>query len=305
MAFDLHQYQSLRETAGLLDLSGRGKLEVSGQDRVSFLHNILTQDIEAVKTGGTAYAALLSATGKILADMNVFAFEDSLVLDAEAGLEKKLAGLLDKFLITEDVSFRDITADSLHLAIEGPKASLFTKELRMPVFEMARGMTGKKSFHILAAKRDGEILKNELQKRGAELAGPETVETARVEWGWLRYGIDIGEDVSLPETGLEDFAASETKGCYPGQEVVARTKTYKGWKRKFTGLLLPAENVPGTIVYSGDKEAGKITSSCFSPALKKNIALALVDYASLQQGGLTVRASGIAAPAKAVPLPFL
>ncbi len=273
---DEHQYHSLKHIAGLLDLSGRGKIEVAGKDRVEFLNNILTQDIKSLKPGQCAYSALLTATGKVIADMNVFVFEDNITLDTEPSVEKKLFQSLEKFLITEDVMLRDITSETMHLAIEGPKAAMFITNIGVPVFTMPRGMTGKIAFHILAARGEGEILKAELQKRGAELISAEVQETARIEAGWLRYGVDMDENVTLSETGLDDIAASETKGCYPGQEVVARTKTYKGLQRKMVRVRLTGNELPKTgekILSAEGKEIERITSACFSPEDGKTIAL--------------------------------
>lgn len=261
-------YKALKETAGLLNLTGRGKIEVSGNDRVQFLHNILTQDIKNLKPGQSAYAALLSAPGKILADMNVFVFENNLVLDTEPGIEKKLLELLDKFLITEDVTLKDVTAQTAHLALEGPQARPFTGKECFS-FPMMRGMTGKTAFHCLSP--------DAARKPDAVQVNMEILETARIEWGWLRYGIDMDESVSLPETGLDALAASETKGCYPGQEVVARTNTYKGWQKKLVRLILEGKALPKSgerILSAEGKDIGWITSACFSPQRGKNIALA-------------------------------
>ncbi len=281
------EYTALKKSAGLLDLSARGKIEVSGSDRVSFLHNILTQDIKNLQPGQSTYAALLSAPGKVLADMNVFVFENQLVLDTEPGLEKKLLPLLDKFLITEDAVLKDITAETAHLAVEGPKA-VIPADLKFPFFSMLRGMTGPKAFHSIMPKSEARAVKEALICAGAVNAGPEALEIARIEWGWLRYGIDMDETVSLSETGLDEISASETKGCYPGQEVVARTKTYKGLQKKMVRLILNGKNLPKNgeeILSAEEKNIGRITSACYSEETGKNIALGYVAKGFFEKDG--------------------
>ncbi len=276
------EYRAAREKAALIDLSERGKIEVTGADRVSFLHNILTNDIKTLKTGAFCPAALLSAAGKVLALMNVWKFEDKIVLDTDPGFEEKLLGLLDKFLITEDAALRKATSEYAHFLIKGPKVS----EILLSFPHAVRRESTSWGFPAKASGNDiallvktlaGKALYKSLIEAGAVPIGPETAEILRIEEGILRYGVDVTEEVSLPETGLDETYASETKGCYPGQEVVARTKTYKGLQRKMTGFVIPrlsapvilsaAKNLRALRVYSGEKEIGWITSACISPVL--------------------------------------
>ena len=231
----------------------RGKIEVTGTDRVSFLHNILTNDIKNLKPGESCPAALLSAPAKVLALMKVRKLEDKIMLETDPDFEEKLPGLLEKLIITEDVRL--------------------------------------------------EILK------GAD-AVPVEAEITRIERGILRYGVDVTEEVSLPETGLDDTYASETKGCYPGQEVVARTKTYKGLQRKMTGLFLPPSgtrnDLPqnGDKIYSGEKEIGWITSACVSPKFG-GIALGYAAKGFFEKPcEVEIKTASGLLKAKTCPLPF-
>ncbi len=265
MSFE-SEYRALRETAGLIDLSSRGKIEVTGPDRVEVLQNILTQDVAPLKPGQSAYAALLTATAKVLADMNVFVFQDRAVLDTEPGVEKKLPALLEKFIIMEDASVKDATAGTTHLALEGPAAEKIAADLPGG-FPMMRGFTGKPAFGFIVSKDEKEKIKSKILKRGAVEIGQEAFEAARIENGWLRYDVDMDESTPLPETGLDAVAASGTKGCYPGQEVVARTETYKGLLRKMVRLKFREGNVKaGDKIFSGEKEIGRITSACRLPS---------------------------------------
>lgn len=247
----LRQYEAARRLGTWTDLLDRGKIKVTGNDRVPFLHNILTQDIQSLKPGESSQATLLSATGKVFAYFEVRVEADAIWLLTEPGFEKKWVPLFEKFVITEDV--------------------------KLEILE------------ILYARKESAF-------------SPEVLEILRIEDGILRYGIDMNEEVTLSETGLDKIAASETKGCYPGQEVVARTKTYGGLQRKITGLILetktqtgdrhevPLVPVPcllpqrGAKIYSGEEEIGWITSACESIALKKGIALGYLKKGFFEEG---------------------
>jgi folate-binding protein YgfZ len=294
----------------IFDFSSRGKIEVRGEDRVSFLHNLLTNDIEALKPGQGCYAFLLNAQAKILADMHVLLFTDHVLLDTEPGVQDKLLGLLEKYIITEDVSLADVSKQYFHWAFEGPKTADLLKKWGLSLDRrgshaahaygeaVVMHWTSLHGAHLLTRdKQSAEKAVREAQALGFYPAGEDLFETLRIEHGHLRYGKDMNENIALPETGLDACAASETKGCYPGQEVVARTNTYKGWQKKAVRLLLEGTNVPaaGTPVLDlSGKEAGKITSACWSPQAGRPCAIALISKGYFDLGtnlpGAEVRA---------------
>ena len=316
------QYLATKNTAVLFDFSSRGKLKVRGSDRISFLNSILTHDIKNLKTGNGCYAALLTAPAKVLADMNVYVFEDHVLLDVEAGVEAKLAGLLDKYIITEDVTIENTTPQTAHFSVEGPQAEAVLHALtgnKPPLKEfehfkagnievIKRSFTGLPAYQILTGKDTSKIIREGLAKAGAVQTDLDIWEILRIEGGWLRYGIDMDEEISLPETGLDDIAASETKGCYPGQEVVARTKTYKGLRRKITKFIFvtsdkrqetkknsshvtsyhpPVTCMPerGSEIYSQDGNAiGKVTSAEFIPGTDKGAGIGLIEKGFFDSG---------------------
>ena len=267
------EYEAFQKSAALLDFSGHCRFEISGNDRVSFLHNILTQDIKNIKPGESARSCLLNAQGKILADMEVYVFEDKIILDAEAILEKKIPEILEKYLITEDAAIKNVSNELAHLAVEGPLSGDFKMDIP-GVFPKA--FTGKTGFHFLLPEKETASLITGFLKKGLQPAGMQSFEAARIAAGYLRYGIDMDETVTLPETGLDAAAASETKGCYPGQEVVARTNTYKGHQKKIAQFLLEGESAPqhGEKIYDrAGNEAGWITSAAVLPGTRKIAAL--------------------------------
>ncbi|MBI3316648.1 MAG: aminomethyl transferase family protein [Candidatus Omnitrophica bacterium] len=295
------EYHAVRKAVGLIDQSYRGKIEVTGKDRAAFLHRMLSNDIQNLGLGNGCYAALLTATGKILMDMNVLVFANSILLGVDMGMEKRLISHLNKYLINEDVKLRDITEDFALLALQGPRSEALAHTLfpgpfpelskrqhgnfhmgdvEVTVIRISR--TGEWGYHLTVAKENAMRVAERVmvvgKLYGLQPVGHGTSEILRIEAGVLRYGIDVDEDISLPETGLEGLAASETKGCYPGQEVVARVKTYGGLQRKMTGFVFERGPLPGSgnKVLKNGLEAGWITSACFSPTLGKGIALGYV-----------------------------
>lgn len=291
------EYQSVLKQQALYDCSSLGKVKVSGGDRINFLHNILTQDIKALRPGTGALAALLSGSGKVLMLMEVHAFPEHFVLIVETGMAEKTISLLDKYLITEDVQLEDVTAQ---FTLTETQIVISSEYSLTPVL-------GSQKFLIPNTKAEnftqGLIAENSLSP-----VGYKTMEIVRVEKGIRRYGIDITEDTLLPETGLEDFSVSETKGCYPGQEVVARIKTYHGLNRKFMGLILdsktPAKNGDKLIDLAAEKEAGWISSSAFSPAMGKLVALGYLTKDFFEEGREVLVQGEKAFRALTVALPF-
>lgn len=322
--------EAVRKGVGLLDLSFRGKIEVSGRDRVPFLHRVLSNDIQGLGLGKGTYATLLNAQGRILADMNVYVFANTVLLEVEGGLEEKVIGCLQKLHVTEDLEIKNVTEDWILLSLEGPKSEplvgafihgpvMVVEEfshtnfllLDTPATLIRRSVSGEKGFHILIPRDRGEAIAKRIMEvgrlYGISLVGMSAYEILRIEAGIPRYGIDMDESVLLPETGLESTAASETKGCYPGQEAVARIKTYGGLNRKLCGLIFDKEGLPknGDKVLKDKKEIGFITSACHSPTLGKGIALAYLKKSYFEnEMQVLINSASKPIPAKTTPLPF-
>lgn len=326
------EYGAAMKGCGLLDLSARGKFKITGEDRVLFLHNILTQDIKSLKSWEGCSAALLTSTAKVLLCMNLLYFDDFLYIDFESGIEEKARELFDRHLITEDVSFADITERDSLLLVTGPRSvelmrHIFGKraeelasygdhrhveldEIWMTAVCLSR--TDLPQFALLVRNNHAEYTARMILERcrnfGIVPLGTEAYKAICMERGLLRHTVDITEEISLPETGLEETLVSTDKGCYPGQEVVARTETYSGLKQKLAGLILEGNKRPaaGDAVLDGDLVVGSVTSACMSPALGKVIAVALLkkDYFEAKR---PVRVKTPDGPADAVttPLPFI
>ena len=288
------EYKAAHHAAILLDRSHHGKIFVRGADHIEVMQNILSQDIAALKSGQSCLAALLSAPGVVLRLMEVYRREGELLMIVEPGLALGTIEMLQRYVITEDVRFEDASHEFVWLALRGPKSN----QILSAVISSPQGEKSPKSGDFSATPRNDRLevfatawpqdkginflIKNEgaeerVQKilakgkaAGLKPAGYDAAEILRVEAGIPREGADISGEIRLPETGLDDLAASETKGCYPGQEVVARTKTYGGPAKKLVRLEFDGENAPapGDKIMKDGKEIGWVTSAVFLPGEK-------------------------------------
>lgn len=269
----------------LADYSFFGKVRVTGKDRAAVLHNVLTQDIKHLSPDRHAPAALLSNTGKILMLMEVFALPDSFILVVEKDLAQKTLALIDRYVITEDVKLEEATQDY--------------------AFFQSFGMTFEK---FLIPKDQTQPAIKGLYSQGFEPVNDVAAEMLRIEAGILRYGSDMDEETVLPETGLEKSVVSTTKGCYPGQEVVARIETYGGLHRKICGFIFEGSALtkPGSKVYADAvKEIGWITSAAFSKNLGQGVALGYLKKGHFEKNlEVAIRSEETWIEAKTTRLPF-
>jgi folate-binding protein YgfZ len=280
-------YQALRERAAWLDVSERGKLRATGQDRARLLHAMTTQHVEQMKPGEGAYAFFLNAQGRILADVNLFCFEDSFLLDTEPETRQKLFEHLDRYIIADDVALADETDATAAIAVEGPQALKLLESLGAPLPEapytwtawgsrsIARvSSTGAEGVCIFTTTGDKPALLAQLHVVGAS---EEDVRIVRLEHGRPRYGDEITERYLVQETAQLQ-AVSFTKGCYLGQEIVERVRSRAQIHRVLRRLELDITEppAPGVKLKNGDADAAEIASAAFSPALGKVVALAYV-----------------------------
>jgi len=261
-----------------------------GADRARLLHALTTNHIQQLKPGQGCYAFFLNAQGHIQADANLFCLEDRFLLDTEPETREKLLRLVDKYIIADDVTLADVTETLASVAVEGPRAAQLLSGMGAPAPEqdyahaawgdarIARAsVTGEPGFRIFmpAEARTDWIAR--LESAGASRATAEDARIVRLEHGKPRYGDDIF-DTTLPQETQQMHAVHFTKGCYLGQEIVERIRSRGHVNRllvklEFDGTELPAK---GAKVFADSAEAGEITSSAFSPALGKIVALAYV-----------------------------
>ncbi len=327
------EYDALQTTAGVIDLSFRGRLCLAGADRTRFLHGQVTNDINKLKPGQGCYAALVSAKGKIESDLNIYSLENELLLDFEPGLTTSLLSRFEKFIIADDVQVIDVAADYALLSIQGPRADSVIAavglELAIPAQPLSFSAVKDATFGELYCMRISRgpatgldlfvptasmpVIAGKLvtaaREQGGRACGWQALELTRIEAGIPRFGQDMEETNLASEAGIEQRAISYTKGCYIGQEVISRIRAFGQVAKSLRGLRLdgPADALPqkGSKLTANEKEVGYITSAIFSPRLQGNIALGYVRREHNQIGTeLVVRSGDKRIAARIVTLPF-
>jgi folate-binding protein YgfZ len=297
-------YDRLREAAGLVDRSYRGKLRLTGGEAAEYLQGQVTNDVEGLAPGTGCYAALLSHKGKMVADMRVLRGEDFLWLDTEPAALPVMLRNAQMYGIGRDVRAEEVTGEYAILSLIGPAArdalDVAPPEAEHAWVEGEHGMyvATDAGVDVICPAAEAGAARAAL---GVEPVADEAAECLRIESGRPRLGIDIGPETIPEEAGLNERAVSFTKGCYVGQETVARLH-YKGKpNRRLRGLRLsePAEN--GDEVRLGDRVLGTVGSVTVSPT-HGPIALAVLRREA--GPGDTVKVGATAADAVVADLPF-
>jgi tRNA-modifying protein YgfZ len=283
-------YEALRKGAAWLDLSGRGKIMLSGEDRARLLHAMTTNHVQQLAPGGGCYAFFLTTQGRILADVNILCRPDHFLLDVEPETREKIFQHLDRYIIADDVTLEDVTASTATIALEGPKSIEVLQAAGAPVPEVeyasaewgsrlvARlNSTGSIGFFVFAPQADKEELVAELEAAGAVAADAEAFRVVRLENGKARYGEDLSERF-LAQEANQPHALHFSKGCYLGQEIVERVRSRGQIHRVLKPLVLEVKEPPavGAKLTIGDATMAEITSAAYSPALDKVVALGYV-----------------------------
>jgi folate-binding protein YgfZ len=319
------EYRAARDGAALFDRSVLGKVSVTGRDRLAFLQGMLTNDVKGLAPGQGAPAAFLDAHGKVMALLVVYATADRVLIELPASLTEKTLLTLDRYLISEKAYFESVDEVFAILSLQGPAArgrleGLAGVALDLPPYGHAEvAIAGAPvrvinrpegpgpGFHCWVGAELAGAVRAALERAGAVPAGPETLQVLRVEAGQPWYPDDVDDSVILPETRLEALV-SYTKGCYIGQETVARVK-YRGHvNRALSGLLLEGDRVPahGARVTAEGKDVGRVTSAVRSVALGRPIALGYVRREHFEPGSaVTVVDAAGELPARVVALPFV
>jgi len=240
---------------GVADVSReRVRLGVSGVDRVDFLHGQCTNDIKRLRPGESCYAAFLNAKGKMRGEGQVICSDDSFLLEVNPGL----APSLEKFIITEDVTIEDVSASLGEWLVIGGKVGEVPEQV--VAFQHPLGWVV-----ISEGPMTATISADEL-------------EVLRIEAGMPKWGMDMDENTIPNEAGLEARAISYDKGCYIGQETIARIKTYGHVNRRLVQMAVAGESVPahGDKLFVDGREVGQVTSAARSLRLGKPLALGYV-----------------------------
>ncbi|MEQ1883801.1 MAG: glycine cleavage T C-terminal barrel domain-containing protein [Bryobacteraceae bacterium] len=300
-------YSALHEHAAWIDLSARGRIRVSGDDRARLLHAMTTQHIQQMRPGDGAYTFFLNAQGRILADAWVFCFEDHFLLDTEPETRARIYEHLDRYIIADDVAVEDVTAQMASIAVEGPSAGAVLESLgaTLPSNDgalqrwgaisdeaggevwlarvSATGTPGFRLFLDTTAKADFLQRLSSLPAGSLPEASLEETRIVRIENGHPRYGEEMSDRFLVQETGQLQ-GIHFTKGCYLGQEIVERVRSRAQIHRVLrkleivaaSGNVTPTLPEHGVKLKVGEAEAAEIASAVQSPATGKIIALAYV-----------------------------
>ncbi|MGC9259741.1 MAG: YgfZ/GcvT domain-containing protein [Phycisphaerae bacterium] len=320
------EYAAIRKTAAIMDAPQRGVVELTGKDRLSFLHNLLTNDVKSLTAGKGCYAYLLNPKGRIVLDVNVLQVEDTTLLEVDARLADTLCRTLDHYLFSASVQIRNGTDDYGRLTLLGPDSgSIIDRIMGAGVTASLTGLLrsckvellgtwctifrndqcGETQYELIAPRPRLPVLWTGLLKaaNGAMESvdfkpgmtklrpiGWSAYNIARIEAGTPLFDIDItNENLPMETAHWYPRAVHFSKGCYPGQEVVARMHVQKAMARCLVGLKNQGEVPPvaGEPLRDGESVIGMVTSSCMSPMLgNQAIALGYVKQSGAEIGRL-------------------
>ncbi len=297
-------YELVTEAVGLVDRSDRAKFVARGSDAADFLQGQVSNDVEALAPGGGCYATILTAKGKLRTDLRILRSPggDFFWLDTEAIGHAVLRHMLQTYSLGRDVQWEDLSTDHSILSLVGPGADALVDPtpgaIEHSVVDSGEGLWARTDVGLdllCAAAQAGEWR----DRLGVEEVSEEAAECVRIESGRPRLGYDMDAETMPQEAGINDRAVSFTKGCYVGQETVARLH-YRGKpNRHLRGLRLSEPGERGSDILLGERVVGRVASTTVSPRFGP-IALALVRREAEPGSTVTVNGAG----AEVVGLPF-
>ncbi|HXJ15785.1 MAG TPA: glycine cleavage T C-terminal barrel domain-containing protein [Candidatus Polarisedimenticolia bacterium] len=295
------EYRVAREAVALFDTNLHVILTLTGRDRVSYLHAITSNDIKSLAAGSGTLALLLNPQGHILAELEVYALQEKLLVLSHASVRERAITTLRRYVIASQVRIEDLTDEMGSLAVEGPHAEEVVKEacgvslgsLREPAirdstvegFEchlLRRSHFGQIGAELIARREVLPALWRRLLARvrahGGAPIGMATFNTLRLEAEVPWFPIDFNDQMIPHEAALEDSHVSFNKGCYTGQEIVERVRSRGHVNRRRVSLKFSTTTPPppGTKLRAGTTEVGSVTSSAFSPAAGAAIGMGYV-----------------------------
>jgi folate-binding protein YgfZ len=298
-------YEALRSGAAWLDLSARGKIVVTGEDRARLLHAMTTNQVQQLRPGEGCYAFFLNPQGRILADVGLYCRADDFLLDVEPETRESLYQHIDKYIIADDVTLADATDRIATVALEGPQALNLAARIEAPVPEkpwahadwngviVARtSSTGAPAVRFFEPIEHKSALIETLERAGAVQADGDEARVVRLEHFQPRYGEDILHTTLSQET-QQLHALNFNKGCYIGQEIVERVRSRGLVHRLLAGVEIDCDAAPApdTRLFHGEADVGKMTSAAFSPALGKVVGMAYV-HRELAEPGTVLTVDG-------------
>ncbi len=322
------EYRAVREGgAGVIDLSSRARFIVSGAEAMPFLNGLVTNDVKALAEGAWMLAAFPNVQGRLLALVRVLRRASGYLIDMESVAREAVLKTLSRFTLAGDFRLTEMTEEMATLSLQGARAvEIVAEVLGEEASRVERGRiietqwqgqpacvirathTAEDGFDVFVNAADAVSLWEAFKSSGAQPIGFEALNILRVEAGLPRFGVDVGESNVVLETGLDE-AVSFTKGCYLGQEIIARIHWRGHVAKRLAGLILDEEiavSNEAKVRAADGKEIGRVTSTVFSTRLQRRIALAIIKYDYLAHGTQVTVLSGDAEHAAQVSeLPFV
>ena len=265
------QYKALRHGGGFFALLGWSSVTLTGRDRHSFLQSFCTNDVKRLTPGDSCEAFILNVKGKIVGHGLITCRGEELVFIGAPGQSERLIEHLDRYIIREDVQLRDSTNERSFLV------SAATVDITAVSFAWNLiGNTAARVFEYSPAEMAN--LFRIIYERGIQVVGSPAFDAARIENGFPIVGVDFNEHNLPQEVGRDGAAISFTKGCYLGQETVARIDALGHVNQRLAGVRFAGSDdiEPGTELLHTGANAGRVTSAAYSPHLGSTVALAMV-----------------------------
>jgi folate-binding protein YgfZ len=331
------EYATVREGgAGLIDLSSRGRLRVAGSEAIMFLNGLITNDMKTLPENRWMAAAFPNVQGRLIAAVRVVRLTDestneraspTFLLETEPATHESVLKTISRFTMAGDFRVTDLTSETTLLSVQGEGATEIARKVlgeavagiprdgalaidwKQSVVTVIRAThTGEDGFDLIMDTTEVVAIWDSLIEAGAQPVGHDALEILRIEAGIARYGRDMDETNVVTETNLDD-AVSFTKGCYIGQEIIARIK-YRGHvAKKLSGLMFEQDEPieTGAVIKSAEgKDIGRVTSVARSPKLKRTVALGYVRYEYLAAGtSVKVTSGELEVAATVGVLPFV
>jgi len=324
------EYQALQEGVGLIDLSHRGKFRVTGRDRRTWLHGQVTQDVNGLPEGRGAYATIMNPQGRMVSDLRLFALEDALIADCPAGTATPIPEYLDRYLIMERAEIEDLTQEWALLSLQGPQSVMALAAVlgegvtRLSLWDFAAECYQNETVYVTRAAHCGEdgfdlflpasraaslwaALCQHRREFAVHSVGWHALNLRRVEAGIPWWGEELDATIVPLEARLE-HAISYTKGCYVGQEIIARIDARGHVNNLLAGFFVHGETLPerGVEIHHDGKRVGRVSTAVQSPRLQRPVALGYLRR-ELQDAGTRVQAVAPGGPVEleVAPLPFV
>ncbi len=273
------EFRAVRDSAGLVDRSHRTRLMVSGNDRMIFLQRLVSNDLAPLEEGDGVHAALLMPKGQLISTLTILHRGAGYLIDVPAAAGAEVFRKLDMYILSSDVVVADVTGTTACLGIHGPSAADVLQSSGVPVFSFPADYLGEEGFDLHFPRDEIDLVRQALLSAGAEPVGWRAAEALRIDAGVARFGAELDERLLLPEVpAVAERAISCTKGCFVGQETIARIRNHGHVNRELRQLRMEEDDLPepGAALTVDDAKAGVVTSSCLHPITGKPLVLAFV-----------------------------